>query len=237
MKILIINTLLLFVISFSVAEVVQDDTTKSVDPGVLNLLKNTIINESYTKAGAVILLKEATSIVDSNNLVTCQMHIVGKILNDKAKSDYAQIPIFFNSYYSDIVLEYARTIKTDGSVITISKDAVQIKNRPNYGEGITYSDQKVLNFSLPGLEVGSAFEFKIKYIDSRKIIDNQWFDANNFYFIHYDLSPPYMVRIDPVYESKFQLKVPKGQNFISSTRNCEPITTISPDDKFDIYEW
>jgi hypothetical protein len=59
------------------------------------------------------------------------MHVIGKVLDERAASDYSQISISFNSYYEEASLTLARTIQEDGTVRPVSGDAVQTKTSPH----------------------------------------------------------------------------------------------------------
>ncbi len=111
-----------------------------------------------------------------NSLV---LRVIGKIYDNRALEDYSHITMQFNSYYDDAILDHARTIRNNVSMIGVNKDAVQIKTTPYINGNSRYTDIKFLTFALPGLEIGSAFEYEIKLVRKKSVIDGEWFD--NFF--------------------------------------------------------
>ncbi len=127
---------------------------RNLSPELAQLLKDSPERVSYAQAGAVILLRERRISVDNDGLSTNTVHLVGKILDEKAKPDYRQIVIGFNSYFSEATLDYARTISQDGIVSEVSPNATQIKTHPDLSR---YSDTLLLTFAFTNLKVGSHF--------------------------------------------------------------------------------
>ena len=105
-------------------------TSNKLSPEILQLLAEASSKEEYSKAGAVILLREGKMTLGKNGLYTVTGHIIGKILDEKAASDYSQISIYFNSYYREITLEFAHTIKSNGEVIETSKSPCRSSRSP-----------------------------------------------------------------------------------------------------------
>ncbi|UCG94116.1 MAG: DUF3857 domain-containing protein [Candidatus Aerophobus sp.] len=196
---------------------------------VLQLVKEAPSKETYREAGAVILLKEGRMTVGKDGLYSIAIHVVGKFLDDKAVSDYGQISRTFNSYYQDATLDFARTIKKDGKIVEVSKDATQIKTLPGVKR---YTDVRSLAFSLPALEAGSVFEYQVTKKKKRPIIKNKWDHSFRFNHLLYGIS-----RIDPVYKSRFVLKVPEGEKFVYQVENTEVSPTIKKEGDFVTYAW
>lgn len=123
----------------------------------------------YSDAEAVILLKEVQVAVEDGK-TKFVVYVAGKILKDKAKSDYNQIFVSFNSYYEDAIIDFAHTYK-DNEIINVSKDAVQIKTYPELSGSKIYSDRKAITFSLPALDIGSIFEYQVTITRKLPIIE------------------------------------------------------------------
>jgi tetratricopeptide (TPR) repeat protein len=189
------------------------------------------------ETGAVIILKDYQLIIDKKDRAKTIIRILGKIFNKQAINDYSQIPIVFNSYYEDAVLDFARVIYSDGSKRDISGDAVQIKTLPDFHEGSQYTDNRYLSFSLSGLEPGAAFEYQATISQKIPIIEGEWFDNHWFAGMLRNMSPPYEPRIDPVLTSQFTLRVPSGREFQYNftVGSYEPVKTILKDQ--DEYKW
>jgi len=228
-----INTGYLVIILLSVAMVAPSveaqAAASNLSSEVAHLIKEAPLKESYREAGAVIFLKEGKMTVKKDGLYNLTIHVVGKILDEKAASDYGQISLYFNSYYEDTILDFARTVKKDGKIIEVSKDATQIKTLPELKK---YSDLRLLTFSLPALEVESVFEYQATKKHRLSRIENRWYQGFNFNHILNGIS-----RIDPVYKSRFILRIPEGEKFTYQLENIEISPTIKKEVGFMTYTW
>lgn len=205
--------------------------SQEIDREVARLIKEVPLTKSYQDAGAVVLLKEGRMKVEKDGVFTLTIHLVAKALDEKAASHYSQISIQYNSYYEETTLILARTIKEDGTIRTVSSDAVQIKTSPR---GKEYSDIRFLTFSLPALEKGSTFEYEVKRQRKIPLIENKWSQSVSFQSYHYN---DYSLRIDPVYKSKFVLEVPEDEPFLYETENVKITPTISKKPSMLVYTW
>ncbi|MBK7711538.1 MAG: DUF3857 domain-containing protein [Bacteroidales bacterium] len=168
---------------------------------------------------------------------TLVLRVIGKIYDNRALEDYSHITLQFNSYYEDAILDHARTIRNNGSVTEVSKDAVQIKTTPDVNGNSRYTDIKFLTFALSGLEIGSAFEYEVKIIQKKSVIEGEWFDNLFMGGMLQTLTPPYIPRIDPVQTSVVRLTVPRGLylNYDLTNRKADPVKQTRRDQ--DIYLW
>ena len=198
-----------------------------------------IDNNSYNKidTGAVIFLREAKMKVEEGGLFSVAYHIIGQIMDDKAKEDYSQIPMIFNNYYEEVTLDYARTIDMDKSFIEVSKDAIQIKTLPDYYGLNTYTDSKILAFSLPALKPGKIFEYQITYKIKQPIVSQYWFETFTFNKILRSLRDPYFLRIDPVKVSRLILVVKEDELFKSEILNAEILEEVITENGSKTYVW
>ena len=224
-----------FVFSLSHKTYAQQ-SPKEIDPETLNLIRETAIGKGQ-ETGAVIILKDYQFIINKKNLATTVIRILGKIYSKQAISDYSQIPIAYNSFYEEAVLNFARVIHNDGSIREVPSDAVQIKTYPDVRGGTQYTDNQYLSFALSGLEAGAAFEYKITFNQKNPIIEGEWFDNHWFAGMLQSLSPPYTPRIDPVLTSRYTVRVPKGREFqhYLTLGSLEPIKKTVKDQ--DEYLW
>lgn len=190
-----------------------------LNPETIQIIEEAVGNEK--DSGAVIFLREAKMTVGEDGFYKISYHIIGQLFDEKAKDDYSQIPLAFNSYYEKITLDYARTINEDKTFIEVSKDAVQIKTIPDYYGQNTYTDSKILAFSLPALKPGKFFEYQITSEAIKTVVNDHWFESFNFNLVLYNLSNPYYLRIDPVKLSRFLLTLPETESFHFEVINAE----------------
>ena len=202
----------------------------NMSPEVAQLVEEVEIKDSYLEAGAVILLKERIMTVEEGGVYSITTHVIGKILNEQAASDYGVEQFHFNSFYQDIHLDFARTIAKDGNVVNVSEDALQIKTLPG---AENFIDNKVLTFSIPALEKDSVFEWQDTWKTKVPVIPQQWFENFIFNYRHTGKT----VRIDPVYRSRFILKVPEHEVFIYQMTNAEVSPVIEKGEDVITYIW
>ncbi|WP_096086273.1 DUF3857 and transglutaminase domain-containing protein [Agaribacterium haliotis] len=83
-----------------------------------------------------------------------------------AARDYGRLVIAYNHYYSELELDFANSINSEGVISAVAKDAIQ--RRVTGGGQDFYSDRSELVFSLPDIKPGSVLEFQ--YSRKSKII-------------------------------------------------------------------
>jgi transglutaminase-like putative cysteine protease len=237
-----VKVLLIVIVSFAgISNVVPQNKNKNLnqEPGISPEVEEIIENSSDSEVdtGTVIFLREAQMIVGEGGLFEVSYHIIGKIYDEKAKDDYSQIPLMFNSYYEEVTLDYARTIDTNKTFVEVSKDAVQIKTLPDYYGQNTYTDSKILTFSLPALKPGKWFEYQVTYKTKQPVINNYWFETYSFNNILRSLKDPYFIRIDPVEVSRFILIVKKSELFRSEIINTEISEEVITENGNKKYIW
>lgn len=126
------------------------------------------------KAEAEIIQRNTRITIEDNLFSHSESYVAVYINSDEAVRDYSQISISFNSFYENIELEFANVRTPEGDMDSIKPDATQIQSPTDEN---FYHDRKELLFSLPNVRKGSVIEFQYRYTDTKKIIDNQWFDS------------------------------------------------------------
>ncbi len=139
-------------------DVIGQVKTKHLSAEVTKLINNFKAEKKYIDSGAVILLKDGQMTVDQKGISTKVVHVVGKIICKDAASDYRQIAIPFSSFNEKVKLDFAHTIGANGRIVSVSKDAIQVKTLPQEYDVKSYSNTFLLTFTLPALEEGSIFE-------------------------------------------------------------------------------
>ncbi|NNL21085.1 MAG: DUF3857 and transglutaminase domain-containing protein, partial [Ignavibacteriaceae bacterium] len=213
------------------------DELSNISPEAIKIVDEYSATSFDQDTGAVIIFRESKVVVRDNKIDTITYHIIGKILDERARDDYSQIPIAFNSYYEDMKLDFARSINEDKTFINILEDAIQFKTPPEYMGSNTYTDTKILAFSIPALTINKYFEYQISITTKKPVVENHWF--NTFYFNHRlrKLSDPYFIRIDPVKTSRFIVNVKRGNNFRFEISKAELEETKVVNEEFESYTW
>jgi len=145
------------------------------DAYIRDLIKTSPGQAEFPDAGAIVLLNEETFRILSDYTAIEELHILIKILNDRGKAKYGEVKLGYDSTYEKIEVEYARTIKPDGEIISVG--AKHIRDISEYPEYPLYSNARLRIISMPELTEGAVIEYKaIKYIN--KLIDGKEFCEN-----------------------------------------------------------
>jgi hypothetical protein len=128
------------------------------DPYIRDLIKTSPGQAEYPDAGAIVLLNEETFRILSDYTAIEELHILIKILNDRGKAKYGEVKLGYDSTYEKIEIEYARTIKPDGTIISVG--AKHIRDISEYPEYPLYSNARLRIISMPELTEGAVIEYK-----------------------------------------------------------------------------
>lgn len=199
------------------------------------LIKKFYCEKDHPASGAIILLKENEIEINNNGVISETVHILGKLCTKDAIEQYNQIGIFFNSFYDEIDLIFAHTINLEGEIISVSKDAFQLKSAPQEHSVKKYSDVMQLTFTLPALKKESFFEYKLS-IKKKPVINTEWFYDHKFHNVSYNPSSG-TSRIDPVYISKLNLRLPDKQKIFFSSKEFIPAPDIKKEKSSFVYSW
>lgn len=168
---------------------------KEIDPQVAKVLANAPKEEDYPQAGALILACDELIEVTSENTEVSYLHYVVKILNERGKEGFSEAKIDYDSTYEKVELEYARTIKPDGSVVEVGSR--HIRDVSKYLNFPLYSNARVYIISFPEITEGASIEYKLK-IYRNKLINKK------------DFVIPYPVQAtDPIIAADFTITFPK----------------------------
>ncbi len=140
---------------------------KDIDPQVYNILKQAPEEDKYPQAGALILFCDEKIEITPQNTEISSLHYVVKILNERGKESFSETHIDYDSTFERIELEYARTIKPDGTVVDVGTR--HIRDVSKYLNFPLYSNARVYIISFPEIAQGACIEYKIKIYRSQLI--------------------------------------------------------------------
>ncbi|MFA5356331.1 MAG: DUF3857 domain-containing protein [Candidatus Omnitrophota bacterium] len=145
---------------------------KDINQQVHSILQSAPGQDKYPQAGALILLcdEEIETTPQDNQVYT--LHYLVKILNERGKEDFSETRINYDSTYETVELEYARTIKPDGTVTEVGTR--HIRDVSKYLNFPLYSNARVYIISFPEITEGAAIEYKVR------IRRNQLINKNDF---------------------------------------------------------
>ena len=166
----------------------------NLSPSLQEIIKAAPPAERYPNAGALILFCDETIEVTPQNTAIFFEHLLIKILNERGKQDFSEIVIGYDSTYEKVELEYARTIRPDGIVVSVGDR--HIRDVSKYLNFPLYSNARARIISFPEVTQGCIIEYKYK------VYRNQLINEEDF-VLTYRLQ-----ELEPVIHSKFKLVTP-----------------------------
>jgi hypothetical protein len=112
--------------------------------------------ETYPQASAILLFDSKTVTLDADGRTFTEHEFAWKILDERAKDQYGDQSVRYDSEQDTVIIEAARTRLPDGKWIDPEPDALTITSAPEVQFASAYSSLKQRNVSFPGLEVGAV---------------------------------------------------------------------------------
>ena len=188
------------------------ETINLVDKGelahdVLDVIKNAPNQDDFPQAGSVILLAEEDIKINPNDTAEYTEHFLVKILNERGKQDFSEVVIGYDSTYEKVELEFARTIKPDGTFVKVGDK--NIRDVSKYLNFPLYSNARVFIISMPEVTNDCFIEYKAK-VHRSKLIAGKQFVMN------------YLLQInEPIKKAVFNITAPKNLNINMNLLNEE----------------
>ncbi len=178
---------------------------KDLSPKVYKILEAAPSQDKYPQAGALILFCDEKIEVTPQNTQISSLHYIIKILNERGKENFSESHIDYDSTFETVELEYARTIKPDGTVIDVGTR--HIRDVSKYLNFPLYSNARVYIISFPEISEGASIEYKMK------IHRNQLINKKDF-VIDYPLQTQ-----EPVIAANFNISLPSERTLHIKTIN------------------
>ncbi|MEW6170233.1 MAG: DUF3857 domain-containing protein [Candidatus Omnitrophota bacterium] len=168
-----------------------------LDPETQKIIRECPPSKNYPNAGALVLFSESTIKVLTDNTLQAQEHVLVKIINERGKREFSEIALEYDSTYEKIELEYARTIKPDGTVIFAGdKDIRDVSKYLNFP---LYSNARIRIISMPEISDGAIIEYRAK------TIRNQLINKKDFVLSYH------LEETEPVLKDKITLILPENK--------------------------
>ncbi len=203
---------------------------KDLSPEVDTLLANAPPQKEYPQAGALILRCDERIEISPDNTLVSYLHYVVKILNERGKEDFSESHIEYDSTYEKVELEFARTIKPDGTVAQVGSR--HIRDVSKYLNFPLYSNARMFIISFPEITEGASIEYSLK-VSRSQLINKK------------DFIMSYPVQADePVIDANFVIRAPKNKimhlRAINQRYNSfgAPLAAqISQEGEYVLYRW
>ncbi|HQP91943.1 MAG TPA: DUF3857 domain-containing protein, partial [Candidatus Omnitrophota bacterium] len=193
--------------------IIERSKYAGLDEEVRKAIENSPAQKDYPDASAVYLfVDEKIEMTEEKREIT-EFHYCLKILNDRGKEAFAEIDLPYDSTYEKLEVEYARTIKPDGTVVTVGdKNIRDVSAYLNYP---LYSNARVRIISMPEIVPGSYIEYKAKITRSK--LPNDGFDS--YYWLQAD---------EPILLERSKIVIPKSKSLKYKIVN-DPFNTFGFD--------
>ena len=178
---------------------------QELDPKISRIISGAPSADKYPQAGAQILLCDEKVQVTADNKEISSLHYLVKILNERGKEGFSETQIGYDSTYEKVELEFARTIKPDGTVVDVGSR--HIRDVSKYMNFPLYSNARVFIISFPEIAEGAVVEYKVK------ILRNQLVNKKDF-VMDYPVQSS-----EPIILANFTLEVPKDKALSIKTLN------------------
>lgn len=178
---------------------------KDVNPDVNNILTAAPSPKQYPQAGALILFCDEKIEITPQNTQVSYLHYLIKILNERGIEDFSETHIDYDSTYEKVELEYARTIKPDGTVVEVGSR--HIRDVSKYLNFPLYSNARAYIISFPEITEGASIEYKLK------IYRNQLINKKDF-MISYPVQAS-----EPIIAANFYIDLPSDKTLYIKTLN------------------
>ncbi len=180
--------------------------SEALTPLAQSLLeRGRVLAQAYPGVGGVILVDDGEFVYRPDGTNAYRYHFAGLVLKEEMKA-WAQIAYGFEEGRSRVRVLFARSANPDGTVKTVSPDALKVSS-PSEDLHFFNPSRKILSGVIPGVEVGSVVEYCYEYDDYNPE------DPRLF-------SPGYYFQgTEPVVLSRVKINVPKDVPFHYMTRH------------------
>lgn len=180
------------------------------------------------QAAAIVLRDYRTVMVDDEGRVYTRREYLVKLLDERAKDQYGDQSIEFDSDQDTVIIETAKTRGADGVWIDPEPDAFTLTSAREVQWASSYSQLKQQNVSFPGLDVGAAM-YLVYRIEPRP-----------------DSEPPEKPHAggvmlfggyDPIADIRLVVHVPDNMTFQYEVQNSDLLPGITMVEEMLIYDW
>lgn len=182
----------------------------------------------YPDADAIILLNQFSHEVTAAGKSRYTSHQVVKILTERGAQNYDDIAIPHTPTAQHITVNVARTITPDGVIVEPPEEAFNDVTPPGLLSYNLYSDSMWRVISMPALKPGVCIEYQVTLEDAgaESVGSTSWF-WGGFSF----------QSTDPILQSAYALRVPKGTNFKWKAIRCQLDPQILHEEGTNTYLW
>ena len=129
---------------------------------VARALRQPVDAQRYPEAGTVTLLQESTSSLDTQGRTTFELHLLLKVLQERAVSQVSNQEIEYRTDTEVCQILIARTHQASGAVQNVPASAIMDISAPEAVTAPFYSSARMKVIPFPGVSAGAVLELKIR---------------------------------------------------------------------------
>nr|HID59184.1 DUF3857 domain-containing protein [Desulfobacterales bacterium] len=149
-------------------------TAKTEVEDIWTIIEGAPSADMYPDADGIVLLNHKDYVVKEDLTTFYTLRQVIKILNDRGMDTFAEIKVKYSAPRQAVVLDQARTITPDGTVVE-AEDAVKTVT----GSSLTAlsPDIRYMLVRMPGLRPGAVIDYRVTVINRRSLVPNHFWDS------------------------------------------------------------
>ncbi len=183
-------------------------TASQVDKETMKLIDKAGGKEKYPDANALVINSESNFEFKADGTGQGTEFGLIKILTEKGFDSYGEMKFPYYKVYEELVVDIARVIKADGSVIDVPEEMMKdISAASNQAMNIYEEDALERVVTFKGLEIGDVIQYQVSRTLHQAPMDNQ-FDALQVF-----------QGFDPIISQKFVVTGPKEKPLRYVVRN------------------
>ncbi len=200
-----------------------------LNPDVSQIIANAPTANDYPNADVIILFNHFSHDVLPTGQSRYTTHQVVKILTERGIQRYGDIAIPYQPNSQNIAINIARTITSDGTVLTPPDEAFNDVTPPGLLSYNLYSDMMWRVISMVGLSPGVYIEYQVTLEDKlEKVAGNETWITGGFNFQSSEVT----------LETVYALRLPQKQHLQWKTDNFEIEPEISYEENgIVLYIW
>ena len=150
---------------------------KDLNAYIQKIIRSAASQSDFPEAGAAVLFKERRFEADAD-AYTIKIHKLVKIFNARGIKEYGEIRVAYDDTYEYVGVDFARIIKPDHSVVTLSP--MFFTTSTPYSNFPLYSNCKYRVISIPGLEENTVIEYQVTKRRIKLVNGEDFWDIHKF---------------------------------------------------------
>ncbi len=197
----------------------------AIDPELAEAIRKAPTSAQWPNCDYARLLDTGDVTVKSDGTVVAEYRETYKLFNERARSR-AEVDLPFNAAYEQIQVVRARTVKKNGTVLTVKPTDIRISSP--YSDYAMYDDSKSVSFSMPGVEDDCVIDYTFRKTTRPIILPGRFWEYWRF------------SGVEPVGVCRYKLTAPAAMAIrwkVHNDPSIKPTETLAPGGKTRTLVW